>query len=151
MVARIFVAALLATAALGCRDDGKQIVIVHFMQMRADALNSFGTGGSQAAQAEAFAREVVRAVAANPDCGAILIARDVQARDGDPLQDLLRRPHWDLTIAYSDEDDRQSWMLAGDGYKVLREGIGSAQDIGGAVCLQGREADGDGREIVSAH
>jgi len=35
--------------------------------------------------------------------------------------------------------------------KVLREGMGSAQDIGRAVCLQGREADEDGPEIVSAY
>jgi hypothetical protein len=150
MVARIFVAVLLATAALGCRDEGKQIVVVHLMQMRADALNAFGTGGSQTARAEAFAREVVRAVVTNADCGTILIARDVQGRNSDPLQDLVRRPHWDLTIAYSDEDQGQSWMLAGDGYKVLREGMGSAQDIGRAVCQQSRDAEGDGPGLVSA-
>lgn len=150
MVTRILVAMLLATAALGCRDEGKQIVIVHLMQMRADALNSFGAGGSQTAQAEAFAREVLRAVGTNADCGPILIARDAQGRASDPLQDLARRPHWDLTIAYSDEDEGQSWLLAGDGYKVLREGVGSAQDIGRAICLQRREAEGDGPGRVSA-
>src|ERR1700756_5813405 len=42
MVANKLAALLLATAALGCRDEGKQIVIVHLMHMRADALNSFG-------------------------------------------------------------------------------------------------------------
>jgi hypothetical protein len=149
MVAKILVAVLLATAALGCRDEGKQIVIVHLMQMRADALNAFGAGGSQTAQAEAFAREVLRAVVANPDCGAILIARGVQG-DSDPLKDLMRRPHWDLTIAYSDEDEGQSWLLAGDGYKVLREGIGIAQDIGRALCRQSRDAEEDGPGLVSA-
>jgi hypothetical protein len=150
MVARKLVAVLLATVALGCRDEGKQIVVVHLMQMRADALNTFGTGGSQTAQAEAFAREVLRAVATNPDCGPILIARDVQGRAGDPLQDLVRRPHWELTIAYSDEDEGQSWMLAGDGYKILHEGVGSAQDIAQSVCLQNRGTEGNGSGRVSA-
>ena len=150
MVANKLVALLLATAALGCRDEAKQIVVVHLMHMRADAINSFGAGGSQKAQADAFAREVLRAVAGNPDCAPILIARDAQARDSDPLQDLMRRPHWNLTIAYSDEDEGQSWVLAGDGYKVLREGVGSAHDIGQAVCLQSRDAEGDGPGRVSA-
>jgi hypothetical protein len=150
MVANKLVTLLLATAALGCRDEAKQIVVVHLTQMRADAINSFDAGGNQKARADAFAREVLRAVVGNPDCGPILIARDVQGRAGDPLQDLVRRPHWDLTIAYSDEDEGQSWMLAGDGYKVLREGMGSAQDIGRAVCLQSREADEDGPGRVSA-
>jgi hypothetical protein len=81
-----------------------------------------------------------------------LIAREVQGRKWDLVQDLLRRPHWDLTIAWSDDDETQSWALATDGYtKILREGIGSALDISQAVCLQGREADEEGPEIVSAY
>ena len=149
MVANKLVTLLLATAALGCRDEAKQIVVVHLTQMRADAINSFDAGGNQKAQADAFAREVLRAVVGNPDCAPILIARDAPAHDGDPLQDLMRRPHWDLTIAYSDEDEGQSWVLAGDGYKVLREGVGSARDIGQSVCQQIRGAYESGVGIVS--
>jgi hypothetical protein len=93
---------------------------------------------------------VLRAVMTDADCHSILVAREVQGRAGHPLQDLLRRPHWDLTIAWWAEDDRQSWVLATDGYQVLREGTGSAQDIGRAVCLQSGEAEGDSSDRVSA-
>jgi hypothetical protein len=150
MVARIFVAVLLATAALGCRDEGKQIVIVHLMQERADAVDYLAVSEIQRGRAEAFEQAVIHVVLSEPECGPILVARDVARRDGDPLQDLLRRPHWDLTIAWVADDTRQSWMLATDGYKVLREGVGSAQDIGRAVCLQRRDAEGDAAGRVSA-
>jgi hypothetical protein len=150
MVAKKLVALLLATAALGCRDEGRQIVIVHLLRMRPEAIDLIAAGEAQKGRAEAFEQAVLHAVTTNADCGSILIARDVQARDGDPLQDLLRRRHWDLTIAWMAEDDRQSWALATDGYKVLREGTGDAQEIGRAVCLQSREAEGNGSGRVSA-
>jgi hypothetical protein len=140
MVAKTLVALLFATAVMGCRGDGKQIVIVHLLQDRA--------GVADYLAAEAFAEAVIRAVLTNPDCGPVLIARN-QRRDSDPLQDLMRRPHWDLTIAWDAEDMRQSWMLAAD-YKVLREGTGGAQDIGRAVCLQSGEADGASPGMASA-
>jgi hypothetical protein len=146
MVTRIFIAVLLAMAALGCRDEGKQIVIVHLVQMRIDVIETL----ARKERPEAFEQAVLRAITTQSDCGSILVARDVQGRDGDPLKDLLRRPHWDLIVAWTAEDERQSWVLATDGYRVLREGTGSAQDIGRAVCLQSREAEGDGSGRVSA-
>jgi hypothetical protein len=141
MVTRTIIALLLATAVLGCRDEGRQIVVVHLHQVGADP-QDWGAPASDAhrAQPEAFERAVIREVAGNPDCGSILIAREVQAGDRDPLHDLARRPHWDLSIAFVVDDDRHSWMLAGDDYRVLREGIGTARDIAQAVCLQGGEA-----------
>jgi len=149
MIAKKIVALLLTMGALACREEGRQIVIVH---LRTDALENAAAGEPQVDRAGAFEQAVLRAVAARSDCGPILIAREVQGRRWDLVEDLLRRPHWDLTIAWSDDDERQSWVLATDGYtKILREGMGSAQDIGQAVCLQGREADGDGPEIVSAY
>lgn len=149
MIAKKIVALLLAMGALACREEGKQIVIVH---LRTDALENAAAGEPQVDRAGAFEQAVLRAVAASSDCGPILIAREVQGRRWDLVEDLLRRPHWDLTIAWSDDDERQSWALATDGYtRILREGMGSAQDIGQAVCLQGREADGDGPEIVSVY
>jgi hypothetical protein len=151
MVTRTIVALLLATAALGCRDDGKQIVIVHLLQTRADAVDYLAVNEIQIGRAEAFEQAVIRTVATSRDCGPILIARGGQGRDAGPVQDdLVRRPHWDLTIAWIADDTRQSWVLAGDGFKVLREGMGSAQDIGRAVCLQSSEAGGGGPGRVSA-
>ena len=148
MIAKKIVALLLTMGALACREEGKQIIVVH---LRTDAFENAGASETQV-RAGAFEQAVLRAVATSSDCGPILIARDIQGRRWDLVQDLLRRPHWDLTIAWADDDDRQSWALATDGYtKVLREGMGSAQDIGRAVCLQGREADEDGPEIVSAY
>ena len=141
MVTRTLIALLLATAVLGCRDEGRQIVVVHLHQVGADPQDwGASAGDAQRAQPEAFERAVIREVAGNPDCGSILIAREVQAGDRDPLHDLMRRPHWDLSIAFVVDDDRQAWMLAADGYKALREGVGTAQDIAQAVCRQGAEA-----------
>ncbi len=149
MIAGKIVALLLTMGALACREEGKQIVVVH---LRTDGLENPGASETQVGRAGAFEQAVLRAVATSSDCGPILIARDIQGRRWDLVQDLLRRPHWDLTIAWADGEERQSWALATDGYtKVLRQGMGSAQDIGRAVCLQGREADGDGPEIVSAY
>ena len=151
MVTKRLIALLLTTAVLGCREEGKQIVIVHLLHIRADTVEAVAAGEPQMGRAEAFEQAIIREVKAGSDCGPILIARDVQAREGGPLQDLMRRPHWDLTISWMADDEGQSWMLAADGYKVLREGTGSAPEIGRAVCLQGREADGDGPEIVSVY
>ena len=149
MIAKKIVALLLTMGALACREEGKQIVVVH---LRTDVLENAAAGGAQVDRASAFEQAVLRAVATRSDCGPILIAREVQGRRWDLVEDLLRRPHWDLTIAWSDDDETQSWALATDGYtKILREGIGSALDISQAVCLQGREADEEGPEIVSAY
>ena len=149
MVAKRLIALLLATGVLGCRDEGKQIVIVHLLQMRADAIETVAAGGPQKGRPEAFEQAVIREVVTNPDCGSVLIARDARARDADPLQDLMRRPHWDLTIAWLADEEKQSWVLAADGHRVLREGTGSAPDISRAICLQSREAEA-GSDKVSA-
>jgi hypothetical protein len=147
MIAKKIVALLLMMAALACREEGKHIVIVH---LHTDAIEDVAAGETQVGRAGAFEQAVLRAVVASPDCGPILIAREVQGSRWDLVQDLLRRPHWDLTIAWVDNDDRQSWALATDDYKrVLSEGMGSAQDISRAVCLQSREADGDDPGKVS--
>src|SRR5579872_882649 len=108
MVAKRLIALLLATAVLGCRDEGKQIVIVHMLEMRADAVETVAAGELQQGRAEAFEQAVIREVAAAPDCGPILIARYAPVRDGDPLQDLMRRPHWDLSIAWVADEERHS-------------------------------------------
>jgi hypothetical protein len=151
MVAKRLIASLLCTAVLGCRDEGKQIVIVHLLQMRADAVETVAAGELQKGRAEAFEQAVIREVVASPDCGPILIARYGRVRDGDPLQDLMRRPHWDLSIGWVPNEERQNWLLAADGYRVLREGTGSAQEIGRAVCLQSRDAEARGDRVSALH
>lgn len=73
MIAKKIVALLLAMGALACREEGKQIVIVH---LRTDALENAAAGEPQVDRAGAFEQAVLRAVAASSDCGPILIARE---------------------------------------------------------------------------
>lgn len=86
--------------------------------------------------AKTFDRQVQRALAGEPDCAGVTMARHDGPREQDVgALDLARRPHWTLAIDYLPGLDRQSWtLLSAKAPSIAADGEGTAGQIARQVC-----------------
>lgn len=94
------------------------------------------TAGSARRQAKLFEWQVVRALASEPACAGVLVARS-----GGPgeqsivLTELRSRPHWMLAVDYFPGLGSHGWtLLSSGGPTVAAEGEGAVRQIARDVC-----------------
>ena len=95
------------------------------------------TADSARRQARVFEWQVVRALASEPACGGVTVARSGGPGEQDiVLSELRRRPHWMLAVDYLPGLGIHSWTLvSAKGPTVAAEGEGSVRQIARDACV----------------
>ena len=83
-----------------------------------------------------FEGQVVRAMAGEPGCRGLVVARHGGPNEPDlVLTELMRRPHWTLAVDFIPGLERQSWtLLSAKGPGVAAGGEGTVGRIAADVC-----------------
>jgi hypothetical protein len=86
--------------------------------------------------ARRFERQVVRALATEPACAGLTVARHGGSREPDVVAgELMRRPHWMLAIDYLPGLASHGWTLvSATGPAVTAEGEGAVRQIARDAC-----------------
>ena len=94
------------------------------------------TADSARRQARVFEWQVVRALASEPACDGVTVARSGGPGEQDiVLTELMRRPHWMLAVDYLPGLGIHSWtLLSAKGPTVAAEGEGAVRQIARDVC-----------------
>ena len=94
------------------------------------------TTDSARRQARVFEWRVARALASEPSCAGLTVARyGGPAKPDVVVSELMRRPHWMLAVDYLPGLGIQSWtLLSSRGPTVAAEGEGSVRQIARDVC-----------------
>jgi hypothetical protein len=94
------------------------------------------TADSARRQARVFEWQVVRALATEPACGGVTVARSGGPGEQDiVVAELMRRPHWMLAVDYLPGLDSHGWtLLSASGPTVAAEGEGAVRQIAREAC-----------------
>ena len=94
--------------------------------------------------AKTFDRRVLRALAGEPACAGVTMARhDGPGEQDVGALDLARRPHWTLAVDYRPGLDRQGWtLLSATAPSIAADGEGTAGQIARQVCAVVKGAGG---------
>jgi hypothetical protein len=94
------------------------------------------TADSAHRQARVFEWQVVRALASEPACGGVTVARSHGPGEQDiVLSELMRRPHWMLAVDYLPGLGIHSWtLLSARGPIIAAEGEGAVRQIAHDAC-----------------
>lgn len=94
------------------------------------------TADSARAQAKAFEGQVARAIANEPACLGVLVARHGGPHEQDvALAELMRRPHWMLAVDFIPGLESQSWTLvSAKNPSVAADGEGTVRRIAADAC-----------------
>ena len=97
--------------------------------------------------ARVFEWQVVRALASEPACGGVTVARSGGPGEQDiVLTELMRRPHWMLAVDYLPGLGSHGWtLLSAKGPTVAAEGEGSVRQIARDVCAAATGGSGESR------
>ena len=105
------------------------------------------TADSPRRQARVFEWQVVRALASEPACAGVTVARSGGPGEQDiVLTELMRRPHWMLAVDYLPGLGIHSWtLLSAKSPTVAAEGEGAVRQIARDACAAVTGGSGEPR------